>query len=72
MASGKEPTCLSVQGTWVQFLHWEDPLEKETAIHSSILAWEIPWKEEPVGLQSMESQRVGHECAQHTHNNSDR
>ena len=72
MASGKEPTCLSVQDTGVQFLHWEDPLEKETAIHSSILAWEIPWREEPGGLQSMESQRVRHECAQHPHNNSDR
>ena len=39
----------------------EDPLEKEMAIHSSILAWEIPWTEEPGRLQSMGSQRVGHE-----------
>ena len=39
---------------WVQFLGWEDPLEKETATHSSILAWKIPWTEEPGGLQSME------------------
>ena len=38
----------------------EDPLEKEMATHSSILAWEIPWTEEPGGLQTMESQRVGH------------
>ena len=38
----------------------EDPLEKEMAAHSSILAWEIPWTEEPGGLQSMGSQRVGH------------
>ena len=39
----------------------EDPLEKEMATHSSILAWEIPWTEEPGGLQSMGSQRVGHD-----------
>ena len=39
-------------------LGWEDPLEKEMATHSSILAWEIPWTEEPGGLQSMVSQRV--------------
>ena len=39
--------------SWVQCLGWEDPLEKEMAIHSSILAWEIPWTEEPGGLQSM-------------------
>ena len=46
--------------TWVQSLDWEDPLEKELAIHSSILAWRIPWTEEPGGLQSMGLQRVGH------------
>ena len=45
----------------VRSLHWEDPLEKEMATHSSILAWEIPWTEEPGGLQSMGSQRVGHD-----------
>ena len=45
--------------TWVRFLGWEDPLEKETAIHSSTLAWKIPWTEEPDRLQSMGSQRVG-------------
>ena len=39
---------------------WDDPLEKEMATHSSILAWEIPWTEEPGGLQSMRSQRVRH------------
>ena len=39
---------------------WEDPLEKQTATHSSILVWEIPWREEPGGLQSMGLQRVGH------------
>ena len=47
--------------TWVQSLGQEDPLEKETATHSSILAWKIPWMEEPGGLQSMGSQRVGHD-----------
>ena len=46
--------------TWVQSLGREDPLEKEMATHSSILAWEIPWTEEPGGLQSMGSQRVRH------------
>ena len=45
---------------WVQSLSWEDPLEKEMATHSSILAWRIPWTEEPGKLQSMGSQRVGH------------
>ena len=50
----------AMQETQVQSLGQEDPLEKEMAIHSSILAWEIPWTEEPSGLQSMGSQRVGH------------
>ena len=45
--------------TQVQSLGWEDPLEKEMATHSSILAWKIPWTEEPGGLQSMRLQRVG-------------
>ena len=49
----------AMQETWVQSLGWEDPLEKEMATHSSILAWEIPWMEEPGGLQSTGSQRVG-------------
>ena len=44
--------------TWVRFLGREDPLEKEMAIHSSTLAWKIPWTEEPDRLQSMGSQRV--------------
>ena len=44
----------------VQSLDWEDPLEKEMVSHSSILAWSIPWTEEPGGLQSMRPQRVGH------------
>ena len=47
--------------TWVQSLGWKDPLEKGKATHSSILAWKILWTEEPGGLQSMESQRVGHD-----------
>ena len=50
----------AVQETWVQSLGWKDPLEKGTATHSSNLAWEIPWTEEPGGLQSMGSQRGGH------------
>ena len=48
--------------TWVESLGREDPLEKEMATHSSILAWRIPWMEEPGGLQSMGLQRVGYDC----------
>ena len=51
----------AVQETWVQSLGWEDPLEKEMATHSSILAWRILWMEEAGGLQSMGSQRVRHD-----------
>ena len=51
---------LAMQEMWVQSLGWEDPLEKGEATNSSILAWRIPWMEEPSGLQSMESQRVTH------------
>ena len=47
--------------TWVPSLGWEDLLEKEMATHSSTLAWTIPWTEEPGRLQSMGSQRVGHD-----------
>ena len=50
-----------MQETQVQSLGREDPLEKGMATHSSILAWRIPWREEPDGLQSMGSQRVGHD-----------
>ena len=50
-----------MQETWVLFLDWEDPLEKEMATHSGIHAWRIPWTEEPAGLQSMALQRVGHD-----------
>ena len=50
-----------MQETWVQSLGGEYPLEKKMATHSSILAWRIPWTEESGGLQSMGSQRVGHD-----------
>ena len=46
---------------WVQSLGQEDPLEEAMATHSSVLAWRIPWTEEPGELQSMASQRVGHD-----------
>ena len=51
----------AMQETQVQSLGWEGPLEKEMTIHSSILAWKIPWMEEPGRLQSMWSQRVRHD-----------
>ena len=50
----------AMQETWVQSLGWKDPLEKGIATHSSILAWEIPWTEEPGGLQLMGLQRARH------------
>ena len=53
----------TIRETQVQSLGWEDLLEKEMATHSSILAWKIPWMEEPGRLQSMGSQRVGHDRA---------
>ena len=58
-SDGKESTA--VWETWVRSLCWEDSLEKGTATHSSILAWRIPWTEEPGRLQSMGLQRVGHD-----------
>ena len=51
----------TMRETWVRSLGREDPLEKEMAIHSSAIAWKIPWTEEPGRLQSMGSQRVGHD-----------
>ena len=51
----------TMQETWVQSLGWEDLPEKEMATHSSILAWKIPWTEEPGRLQSMGLQRVEHD-----------
>ena len=53
----------TMQETWVRSLGREDPLEKEMAIHSSTIAWKIPWTEEPGRLQSMGSQRVGRDGA---------
>ena len=57
--SGKEPTCLCRKPG--KSLGWEDPLNKKMATHSSTLTWEIPWTEEPGELQSMGSQRFGHD-----------
>ena len=54
----KDPPA--TQEIWAESPGWEDPLEKEMATHFSILPWEMPWKEEPTGLQSMKSQRVGY------------
>ena len=53
----------TMRETQVRSLGWEDPLEKEMAIHSRTIAWKIPWTEEPGRLQSMGSQRVGHDQA---------
>ena len=50
----------AMRETWVRSLGQEDPLEKEMATHSSVLAWKIPWTEEPGGLQFVGLQRVGH------------
>ena len=57
----------AMQETWVRSLGQEIPLEKEMAAHSSILAWRIPWTEEPGGLQSIGSQRVGHDWGDLAH-----
>ena len=58
-----------MQGTWVQSLGMKDPLEKEMGTHSSILAWEIPWTDESVGLHTVHgvSKRVGHDLATKQH-----
>ena len=58
--SGSEDNESAKQETWVGSLGLEDLLEKGMATHPSVLAWEIPWTEEPGGLQFTESQRVGH------------
>ena len=50
-----------VKKTWVRSLGWEDPLEEEMATHTCILAWRIPWTEDPDRIQSMRSQRVRHD-----------
>ena len=57
----------AMQETWVRSLGWEDPLEKGMAAHSRILAWRIPWTEEPGGLQSMGSQRIRHNLETNTY-----
>ena len=57
----------AMQETCVQSLGQEDSLEREMATHSSVLAWRIPWTEEPGGIQSMGLQRVGHDWATNTH-----
>ena len=57
----------AVQETWVRSLGQEDPLEEGMAAHPSILAWRIPWTEEPGRLQSMGSQRVRHDCVTNTY-----
>ena len=57
----------AMQETRVPSLGWEDPLEKGMATHSSLLAWRIPWAEEPGGLQSMGSQRIKHNLATKQH-----
>ena len=57
----------AMQDTWFQPLGQEDPLERRMGSHSSILAWRIPWTEEPGGLQFISSQRVGHDWATFTH-----
>ena len=59
----------AVQETWVLSLSREDPLEKEMATHSSVLAWRTPWTEEPSGLRSMASQRVGYDRTINMHRN---
>ena len=59
-----QETCAE---TWIRSLGWEDPLEKEMATHSNILAWTIPWREEPGRLQYMQSQRVGHNWVTNIH-----
>ena len=56
-SDGKKSTC--IQETWLQSLGQENTLEKEMVAHSSILAWEVPWTEEPGGQQSTGSQKVG-------------
>ena len=57
-SNGKESICNMGDLVWA--LGWKDPLEESMATHSSVLAWRIPWTEEPGGLQSMGSQRVRH------------
>jgi len=62
-------TELPTQEMWVRSQGWKDPLEKKMATHSIVLAWRIPWTEEPGSLQSMGSQRVGHDIVTDNSNN---
>ena len=55
------PEMQELQETWVRSLSREDPMEEDTATHSNIRAWRIPWTEEPGGLQSIGLHRVGHD-----------
>ena len=64
-SDGKESSCSAGDQVWSP--DWEDPLEKGIAIHTSILAWRIPWTENPGDLQSMALQRVRHKWLTHTH-----
>ena len=64
---GKQLLFRGIQETWIQSLGWEGPLEKGMTTHSSILARRFPWTEEPGGLLSMGSQRVGHDWGTNTH-----
>ena len=66
MVAQKEKNLPAMQETQIQSLGWEVPLEKSMATHSGILAWRIPWAEEPGGLQSMGSQRVRHDWVTNT------
>ena len=61
LVAQKIKNLLAVQETWIQYLGWDDPLEKEIATHSSVLAWKIPRTEESGGLPFMGLQRVGHD-----------
>ena len=62
LSSEKKSACqYSSRRCRISFLDWEDPLDRKMATHSSILAWEISWTEEPNGLQSIGSQNVGHD-----------
>ena len=67
-ANNKEPLPMQeTEETWIWSLSWGDRLEEDMATHSSILAWRIPWGEEPGGLQFMELQRVGHNWSDLAH-----
>ena len=66
LAAQRVRNLAAVQETQVQYLGGEDPLEKGMATHSSILAWRIPWTEEPGELQSIQLERVGHDWLTNT------